>query len=189
MDSLLPTHAHTEPVGAPCGHLVHFYSEQNRLLDLLETFIADGLVDGEGVIVIATPPHLHALESRLQARGIDLVEARHANRYLPMGTHDAMARFVVDGWPESARFEQFLQASLQRARGPGRRVRAFGEMVAVMWAHGRREAALELERLWSHACAQGELTLLCAYPSSGFGSGDGAALDRVRALHTDVAAA
>jgi hypothetical protein len=64
-------------------------------------------------------------------------------------------------------------------------VRAFGEMVAVLWAAGRREAALELERLWGQACERGQLTLLCAYPRSAFGADDAMAQATVRALHTD----
>jgi hypothetical protein len=54
----------------------------------------------------------------------------------------------------------------------------------VVWSLGRREAAIELVRLWILVCESGLLTLLCAYPSSGFGADVGAALECVRALHT-----
>jgi len=174
-------HAHA---GA-CGHLVQLYAEQASLLATLEDFICAGLDTGEAAIVIATAPHLHALEARLQARRIDLVEARNDNRYIPFGAADAMDRFMVDGWPDASRFIAFLAPVLARARGPGgRKVRGFGEMVAILWARGQREAALELEKLWSRVCARGDLTLLCAYPTHGFGRDDDEALERVRAAHT-----
>src|SRR6185369_562599 len=48
------------------------------------------------------------------------------------------------------------------------RVRAFGEMVALLWADGRREAALELEALWNELGANLSFSLLCAYPISAF---------------------
>jgi hypothetical protein len=191
MDSNPHTQAHAgEPIPhpAPCGHLVQFYADHHRLLDTLEGFISSGLGAGEAVVVIATPRHLHALEARLQGRGIDLVTARNENRYLPFGAGDAMDRFMVDGRPDAGRFAAFLDETLARARGPGRKVRAFGEMVAVLWAAGRREAALHLERLWSDACARGQLSLLCAYPASGFKGCDDPFMDRVRALHTGEAA-
>jgi hypothetical protein len=175
------------PHPAPCGHLVQFYADHNRLLDTLEGFISAGLCSGEAVVVIATPPHLHALEARLQGRGIDLVTARNENRYLPFGARDAMDRFMADAWPDAGRFAAFLDETLARARGPGRKVRAFGEMVAVLWAAGQREAALQLERLWCDACGRGRLSLLCAYPTSGFSGVDDPVLDRVRALHTGEA--
>jgi hypothetical protein len=180
--------AHPAQHPVPCGHLVQFYADHNRLLDTLERFIAAGLDSEEAVVVIATPPHLHALEARLQGRGIDLVTARNENRYLPFGAQDAMDRFMVDAWPDAGRFTAFLEATLARARGQGREVRAFGEMVAVLWARGERDAALELERLWCDVCARGQLTLLCAYPTSGFSGADDPGLDRVRALHTGEAA-
>lgn len=190
MDSIPRTQPHVAgpaPHPAPCGHLVQFYADHNRLLDTLEGYISAGLYSGEAVVVIATPPHLHALEARLQGRGIDLVTARNENRYLPFGAHDAMDRFMVDGRPDAGRFTAFVDETVARARGPGRKVRAFGEMVAVLWAAGQREAALQLEQLWCDACARGALALLCAYPTSGFSGGDDPELERVRALHTGEA--
>jgi hypothetical protein len=177
-------HPHPAPHPAPCGHLVQIYSSPSRLLDTLETFIATGLDADEAVIVIATAPHLHALESRLQARGMDLLAARHDNRFLPIGTDDAMARFIDDGWPDAGLFEAFLAQLMGRARGSGRKVRAFGEMVAVLWAQGNRDGAVQLERLWSQVCEQGELTLLCAYPDHAFGRDDDGALATIRRCHT-----
>jgi hypothetical protein len=176
---------HPAPHPGPCGHLVQFYADQNRLLDSLEHFISAGLDAGEAVIVIATPPHLHALESRLQDRGMDLVAARNENRYLPFGAQDAMDRFIIDAWPDTERFTRFVDTSLARARSNGRKVRAFGEMVAVLWADGQREAALQLERLWCNVCERGQLTLLCAYPNSGFTGPADPSRDSIRALHTD----
>jgi hypothetical protein len=54
----------------------------------------------------------------------------------------------------------------------------------VLWAASNREGAIELERLWSQVCERGQLTLLCAYPSAGFGEADATARECVRALHT-----
>jgi hypothetical protein len=188
MDSNLP--CEHDRIGDPaaaaaCPHRVHFYSDTSRFLDNLETYIADGLLAGEATIVIATAMHLHALEARLQARGLDLVAARHENRYLPMGAEDALAQFLVDGWPSAERFHALLAQLLLRARGTGRPVRAFGEMVVVLWGNGQRDAAVKLEQLWAQVCAGGQLSLLCAYPLHGFGADDADALACVRSWHTE----
>jgi hypothetical protein len=45
-------------------------------------------------------------------------------------------------------------------------VRAFGEMVALLWAEGKRGAALRLEELWHPFCEREQLPLFCAYPKS-----------------------
>jgi hypothetical protein len=190
MEGSTPTHypAATDtatPKPSPCGHLVQFYSDSPAFLDSLESFIASGLDGGEAVIVIATPAHLHALEARLQARGLDLVEARNQNRYLPIGAEDALARFMVDGVPDADRFGWMVEGLLERARADGRSVRAFGEMVVLLWASGQRDAALHLERLWSRVCSLGELTLLCAYPTHLFDPRDPTARQSICSWHTD----
>jgi hypothetical protein len=44
----------------------------------------------------------------------------------------------------------------------------FGEMVALLWAEGKKEAALEVEALWNDALNDRAFHLHCAYPRSGF---------------------
>jgi hypothetical protein len=173
---------------SPCSHLVQFYDDHARFLDDLEAYIADGLVAGEGTIVLATSQHLYSLEARLQARGIDLVAARNENRYLPIGAEDALARLLVDGLPDADRFAHLVEDLMRRARGAGRQVRGFGELVAVLWAQGKRDAVRQLETLWCGVCSRGDLTLLCAYPAYGAGVVDDQSLDEIRALHTGVVA-
>jgi hypothetical protein len=193
MDSITPTHpagrhAHDSPPA--CNHLVQFYRDPTRFLDSLEAFIADGLLAGEATIVLATPLHLHSLEARLQARGFDLRAARHDNRYLPVGADDALARLLVDGRPDPARFQKLLADLLRRAAGrSNRRVRAFGELVAVLWANGQRDAVQQLEDLWCAACDRHDLTLLCAYPANGFDAHDHQALEAIRVRHRGEVAA
>jgi PAS domain-containing protein len=60
-----------------------------------------------------------------------------------------------------------LDRAAQQERQP--RVRAFGEMVAVLWEKGNREGALQLERLWNEILRQRSLSLFCAYPLRAFG--------------------
>ena len=46
--------------------------------------------------------------------------------------------------------------------------RAFGEMVALLWAKGQVGATIRLEHLWNKFCARHTFSLFCAYPQSGF---------------------
>jgi hypothetical protein len=55
-----------------------------------------------------------------------------------------------------------------RARAEGRPVRAFGEMVALLWARGQTAATLRLEHLWHGQCRQLGFPLFCASPRLGF---------------------
>lgn len=56
-------------------------------------------------------------------------------------------------------------AGLVASAGNGNpNLRIYGEMVALLWDEGRRDAALELENLWNHLASRHRFTLLCAYP-------------------------
>ena len=50
---------------APCEHIVQMYESDSAFMDTLADFIGDGLVSGQGCIVIATPQHQDGLEMRL----------------------------------------------------------------------------------------------------------------------------
>jgi MEDS: MEthanogen/methylotroph, DcmR Sensory domain len=171
---------------APSEHLVQIYGEDDRFLDALEGFVCSGLRNDEGVIVIATASHLHHLEQRLRAEWLDPDRARYEQRYIPMLASETLARFMVDGWPDGAIFASVATEAVARARGAhGRKVRAFGEMVALLWSEGKTEAALRLEHLWHKVIEREQVPLFCAYPRDGFKK-DAASMHAVCAAHSKV---
>ena len=78
-----------------------------------------------------------------------------------------LSSFMVDGMPDPARFEAVV-GELLDAAGAGREVRVFGEMVALLVAEGKPDAALSLEALWNDLQERHTFALLCAYPMQGF---------------------
>ncbi len=171
---------------APCDHLVQIYEEDGPFLDSLEGFVRGGLAAGEAAVVIATPAHRAGLEARLAARGVDLAAARAADQYIPLDAEETLSRFVVDGWPDDRRFADVVAGLLARARAGGRRVRAFGEMVAVLWARGDQAATVRLEHLWHGLCRTEAFALFCAYPRAGFTQDAAKAIGDICRLHSRV---
>jgi hypothetical protein len=153
---------------APCEHLVQFYEDDSLFLDTLEGFVADGLLAGEGVVVIATTRHLSALNRALVKRDPRLTRAMDCDQYLSLDAEAMLSLFMVNGWPDDELFNQFVSGILKRASAGGRRVRAFGEMVALLWAQGNCGATVRLEHLWHELCEEQEFMLFCAYPKTGF---------------------
>src|SRR5262245_61363393 len=133
---------------APREHLLHLYEDDQVLLETLVGFVAGGLQGKDAVVIIATRGHLEALEDRLSAAGIELGAARSEDRYIALDAEKALETFMHGQWPDEALFAKFVGAVTSRARGEGRRVRAFGEMVAILWAQGNRSATIVLEELW-----------------------------------------
>lgn len=154
---------------APCDHIVQIYGDDNVFMDGLEGFVGSALRAGESAIVIATPAHLHALEKRMRDRGVDVERARAENRYLARDAEQTLELFMVDGWPEETLFTKCVGELLELARGgQDRKVRAFGEMVAILWARNRVAATLQLELMWTRYCEIQKFPLFCSYPREGF---------------------
>jgi hypothetical protein len=171
---------------APCDHLVQIYDDETRFMETLERFIGDGLASGEGAIVIATASHLTWLEARLRALGHDVEAARECGRYVALDAAATLATFMVDGWPDPVRFLETIGPVVSAAGRGGRQVRAFGEMVALLWAQGHNEATVRLETMWNGFCRREALALFCAYPRIGATRDLTDALAEVCALHSKV---
>jgi hypothetical protein len=170
----------------PCEHFVQIYDEDDVFMDTLEGFVAGGLQGGDAVIVIATTAHLKTLHQRLRARGIDLGAARVKDQFISPNAEVTLARFMVDGWPDEQRFREVVRELLERAQKGGRRVRAFGEMVALLWAQGMNGATVRLEHLWEDFCNKEGFSLFCAYPKSGFTGDAASSIHEICAAHSRV---
>ena len=153
---------------APCDHVLQLYEDDTQFVDTLHGFVASGFRAGESVIIIATPEHLRALNQRLRDEEWDLFSLILSDQYIPLAAHEVLAQFVINGWPDENLFYHILTNLWQRARKGNRRVRAFGEMVALLWSQGYSGATVRLEHLWSRYCREEDFSLLCAYPKSGF---------------------
>jgi hypothetical protein len=170
----------------PCEHFVQIYQEDTALLDALEGFIAGGLRNDESAIVIATPTHRRNLAERLQRQGIDLPRAEAEDRYITLDAEQSLLLFMRNGWPEENYFQEFIHGLLERTQGRGRRVRAFGEMVALLWAQGHNGATVRLEHLWHALCRTESFSLFCAYPKSGFTQDATTSLQEICDAHSKV---
>jgi hypothetical protein len=171
---------------SPCAHVVQIYEDDSVFLDNLAEFVAGGLVQGEAVVVIATPQHRAGLRSKLIGKGIDVARAQNAEQLLLLDAEETMSKFLIDAWPDEHLFRSTIGEILATATARGRKVRAFGEMVAVMWANGYCGATIRLEHLWTELCREQAFSLFCAYPKAGFTTDAAEDLDRVRDAHSSV---
>ncbi|MBW3581424.1 MAG: MEDS domain-containing protein [Actinobacteria bacterium] len=159
-------------------HLVEFYERDDLLADSVRAHIEPGLRGGETAIVVATEAHLELFETALLS-GVDVGAARADGRYLALDADEALSRFMVDGAPDPTRFWTTIGGLVATATGSGRRVRIYGEMVAVLWAEGNVAAAIALEDLWNELGRIRPFSLLCAYPTTAFDRVESTTLFRV----------
>jgi signal transduction histidine kinase len=154
-------------------HVVQFYSNDAPLLDALCRYIGSALAAGDSAIVIATKAHRDSLASLLlNSRGLDTSTAAKQGRYIPLDAEETLSKFMIEGWPDPALFGALVAGLVTRAKaaakGENPRVFGFGEMVSLLWAQGKYEAAIQLEGLWNDAIEKHSFTVRCAYPIAGF---------------------
>lgn len=171
---------------APCDHLLQIYQNDLTFLNTLEGFAGDGFMKGESVIILATQEHIDQLDARLTVHGFDLNELRERDQYITMEAEDCLSHFMVNNWPDENLFQIFISDILRRAQENNRKVRAFGELVALLWANGHTGATVHLEILWHRLHSKNNFCLYCAYPQSGFTQNANASIDKIRQTHTKV---
>ena len=164
------------PLAHPHAHTVQFYGEDGALLHELTKYIGSALATGSSAIVIATQGHLDGLSKTLDGQGINVGTAIAENRYIALDAADVLSQFMGGDSPDEIRFTETIGSVIARAssasRHESKRVVAFGEMVALLWAEGQHEAALKLEKLWNDLAKTYSFALHCAYPMQGFSRQD-----------------
>ena len=153
---------------APCDHILQIYESDNIFIDTLAGFVGSGINCGDCCIIIATKTHLDCLAEKLKAFGVHVDTLVQDHRYIPIIAEELLSKFMVNDWPDEELFFQTVSTLLTRCRKTGRRIRAFGEMVALLWAQGHNGATVHLEHLWNRFCEKETFCLFCAYPKAGF---------------------
>jgi hypothetical protein len=153
---------------APCDHVVQIYESEDAFTSLLSDFVREGFTGDDCVIVIATASHLDQLNSKLTAEGFNLESLHEKDQYIPLDAEETLTKFMVNDWPDERKFNILLNELFTKARNQKRQVRAFGEMVALLWAKGNNGATIHLEHLWNKFAHTHAFSLFCAYPKSGF---------------------
>jgi PAS domain S-box-containing protein/excisionase family DNA binding protein len=168
-------------------HFVQFYESDQYLVESVSAFVGDALTAGDAAVIIATEPHRNRIQKKLRARGLDLQAARDSAQYVSLDAADTLSAFMRNGSPDPEEFFKVVGREFERLTVDGRRIRAFGEMVALLWHEGNAEAACRLEELWNELAKKHSFALFCAYPLNGFDEqADGIAFDRICTCHSRV---
>lgn len=149
----------------PAEHAVQVYVELDEIAASVARFLDAGFGAGEPGLVIATPSHWQVFRGELERRGHDVADLQERGLLTCCDADDTLAAFMDGGLPSAARFEEAVGGILDEVAGrfPGQTVRAFGEMVDLLFRRGREEAAVALEELWNAALETRRFALLCAY--------------------------
>jgi hypothetical protein len=145
-------------------HFVQFYKADTPLLvSNVSRYIWEGLANQESAIIIATPEHVADFTRGLADAGCDVTTVVKEKRLLFLDAQRTMARFITDRGPDWTRFEATIQGAIDSlASGTG--LRAYGEMVGILWQLGQFSTAVVLEDYWNRFLQSRGFSLFCSYP-------------------------
>lgn len=156
---------------SPEEHLVQLYGKDDHLLTKnISRFMAEGLRRGDGLIAIATPEHSGTVARQLRQES-GYSKAVLEGRLIFLDAQATLNRFMVDGQPDRGLFDSVVGEALKgvQARAGHTGIRAYGEMVGLLWIAGQRAAAVRLEEYWNSLLHSSNISLFCAYPIDVFG--------------------
>jgi hypothetical protein len=169
------------------GHIVQFYGHEEELADRVAGYLL-GAMQHDGVaVVIATAAHRRAFEGRLTRAGVNLAAAARAGTYRTMDAGETVRALMTGGQLDRGAFDRVIGRLIADAGQGERRVRAYGEMVALLWDAGLVNDAVQLEEMWGSLGLSHSFSLFCSYPArSVTGDGHLEAFAEVCRLHGSV---
>lgn len=157
----------TEQLNVCLGdHAVYFYRDDAELAHTVGVYLTDALGETAVAVVMATASHVKAFEREVAACGTDVEGALDRGRLICLDAGAMLGKLTVGGQIDRQAFDNEVGGVLRAAAEAGGVVRAYGEMVDLLWQAGDVSAAIELERLWNELIDELRFSLLCAYRSA-----------------------
>lgn len=139
---------------------------ENSQIDLVTSYIKDGLLNGEAVILIAKPELRQILKSKMGAfsfNGKNIQELQVQGQIKFFDAESVLSTLRVDGILEEDLFYEGVAMPIYNAKSIYGKVRVFGEMVDILWKERQHDMAIQLESFWKNLFNTQELTFLCTY--------------------------
>lgn len=146
---------------------------------------------GDSLLVIATAEHSYAFARQLLNKPTYQAAVREG-RLVFADAEILLSQFMVEGEPDWVRFECVASRMLREveARSASGALRAYGEMVGLLWQAKQFSAAVRLEAYWNQMLTSHGFDLFCAYPIDLLAAEvETSGLDMLLCAHTHMLAA
>lgn len=133
-------------------------------------FAAEGLRQGQAVILTGTQAHLEGIRDVLRVLGIDSAQAERNGQLFVGDALEAVHAVMVNDLPDRQRFEAIASEAIIKARSDPRYrgVRWWGEMSNVFNQLGKKDAVAIDEQIGDDVCRKHNVALLCSFQIDSF---------------------
>jgi CheY-like chemotaxis protein len=154
------------------SHEVEFYSDDEAFVVGFTRFIEDALKAGKAIIVASTDSHQKNLLQRLQEHGVNIPAAIEQGRCLFADAAQTLSAFMEKDLPDRAQFfrvaDDLIAKATRPAPGKDCPVALCGECGSILWAQGKADAAIEVEKFCHQLARRYEMDVLCGFSLSSF---------------------
>lgn len=148
------------------GHVVQIYRDPAFQAKAVATWTGAALRDGGGAVLLCMPESAARILPELRREGFDPDALAAAGRLAILDADAVLGRCAKGGTLNVPRFRKEIQAAIAGARAAGAKgveVRAWGELVSLLWEREDRPMAREVELIWNEIARAEGIRLLCSY--------------------------
>jgi hypothetical protein len=149
----------------PDGHIVQLYQDPDFYGEAISHFAAEGINQGESIILVATQPNWQNISRRLVGKGFNPDELFSRGQLTLLDADQTLPKFMRNSMPDAKIFKSIAGRTIERARGGGKypRVRWWGEMVNVLYVDGNPRASTRLEELFDEVAHEHTIAIFCSF--------------------------
>lgn len=149
---------------------MQLYESEKFLYECVGQYLADGVEAGQPMVIVATPEHRAAFAAEMRRRHIDPDELVSGRDIVWLDARETLAKFCEGATPNEQKFQAVIGGVLDEfaKNRPYILVRAYGEMVDLLWKDGNVTGAIALEAMWNALATRYSFNLLCAYSMQNF---------------------
>lgn len=144
-------------------HLVQFYKDEKFLIETIVNYSAPALMNGEGVLIIASDLHLEMFEKSLRKLPLNTSLLRLTGQLVFLNVSEILPKIMTNDIPDAAKFVEVIGSFLYEMKSRFHSIKVYGELVQELWGQGNIYGTLALEKLWNSLLDKKEFTMLCAY--------------------------
>lgn len=144
-------------------HLVHIYEDKNTLINSVCDFIVPALTVNQGVILISSAENRKGFERTLEKRSIDVAKSKTLGQLIILDAKETLEKMMARGEVHPDKFVNVIGSLISDMNRSYKSIRAYGEMVSLLWNENKQESAIKLEKMWTELATVHQFSLLCGY--------------------------